>query len=138
MLVGRLTECARIDELLADVRGGAGGALLVTGEPGIGKTALLRYAERQAMDMGRLSACGTAPEAALPYAGLSELIGPVLAQLDNLPPRQSRAIEVALGGGDDFTTDALAVYAGVLALLAEIASRDPLMLVVDDAQLLDI
>jgi len=138
VLVGRLRECARIDELLTEVRGGAGGALLMIGEPGIGKTALLRYAERQVMDMRRLNARGAAAEAALPYAGLSELIGPVLGQLGALPARQSRAIEVALGGGDDSTTDALAVYAGVLALLAEIASHEPLMLVVDDAQLLDV
>ena len=137
MLVGRLSECARIDELLAEVRGGAGGALLVLGEPGIGKTALLRYAERQVMDMRRLSARGAAAEAALPYAGLSELVRPVLARLGALPARQSRAIEVALGGLDS-TTDALAVYAGVLALLAETASREPLMIVLDDAQLLDI
>jgi len=136
-MVGRLSECARIDELLTEVRGGAGGALLVLGEPGIGKTALLRYAERQVMDMRRLSAHGAAAEAALPYAGLSELVRPVLARLGDLPTRQSRAIEVALGGVGDGVTDALAVYAGVLALLAETASREPLMIVVDDAQLLD-
>ena len=66
MLVGRSSESAQIDRLLNAVRGGAGRALAVLGEPGIGKTALLQYAERQAADMKRLSIVGVAPEAALP------------------------------------------------------------------------
>ncbi|HSZ99376.1 MAG TPA: AAA family ATPase [Streptosporangiaceae bacterium] len=137
MLVGRSSECARIDGLLNEVRGGAGGALVVLGEPGIGKTALLQYAARQAAGMKRLSILGVAAEAALPYAGLNELIRPVLWGLESLPVRQSRAIRLALGAGGDGATDALAVYAGTLALLAEAASRDPLMIIVDDAHWLD-
>ena len=78
MLVGRSSETARIDGLLTAVRGGTGGALVVLGEPGIGKSALLQYAERQATGMRRLSIVGVAAEAALPYAGLNELIRPVL------------------------------------------------------------
>jgi stage III sporulation protein SpoIIIAA len=78
MLVGRASESARIDRLLNEVRGGAGRALVVLGEPGIGKSALLRYAERQAAAMKRLSILGVAAEAALPYAGLNELVRPVL------------------------------------------------------------
>lgn len=97
---------------------GAGGALVVLGEPGIGKTALLQYAERQATEMRRLSAIGVAAAGSLAYAGLNELVKPVLGGLVALPARQSRAIEVALGAGGDGTTDALAVYAGVLALFA--------------------
>ena len=138
MLVGRSSESARIDRLLNEVRGGAGGALVVLGEPGIGKSALLQYAERQAADMKRLSILGVAAEAALPYAGLNELVRPVLWGLQALPARQSRAIRLALGVGGDGTTDALAVYAGVLALLAEVASREPLIIIVDDAHWLDI
>ena len=74
MLVGRSSESARIDGLLTAVRGGTGRALVVLGEPGIGKSALLQYAERQATGMRRLSIVGVAAEAALPYAGLTELI----------------------------------------------------------------
>src|SRR5580698_6791007 len=125
MLVGRASESARIDSLLNEVRGGAGCALVLLGEPGIGKSALLEYAGRQAADMKRLIILGVAAEAALPYAGLSELVRPVLWGLEALPARQSRAIRLALGAGGDGTTDALAVYAGVLALLAEAASREP-------------
>jgi len=137
MLVGRSSESAQIDRLLTEVRGGAGRALAVLGEPGIGKTALLQYAERQAAAMKRLSIVGVAAEAALPYAGLHELLRPVLWGLEALPARQSRAIKLALGAGEDEGTDALAVYAGVLALLAEVASREPLIVIVDDAHWLD-
>src|ERR1700734_2658010 len=137
MLVGRSRESAQIDGLLNEVRGGAGRALAVLGEPGIGKTALLQYAKRQAADMKRLSIVGVAAEAALPYAGLHELLRPVLWGLEVLPARQSRAIKLALGAGGDDATDALAVYAGVLALLAEVASREPLIIIVDDAHWLE-
>src|SRR6202451_1075775 len=137
MLVGRSAESARIDGLLNGVRGGTGGALMLLGEPGIGKSALLEYAARQAADLKRLSILGVAAEAALPYAGLSELVRPVLWGLEALPARQSRAVRLALGAGGDGTTDALAVYAGVLALLAEVASREPLIIIVDDAHWLD-
>src|ERR1700685_1938087 len=137
MLVGRSAESARIDGLLNGVRGGTGGALMLLGEPGIGKSALLQYAERQATGMRQLTILGVAAEAALPYAGLNELLRPVLWGLEALPARQSRAIRLALGAGGDGETDALAVYAGVLALLAEVASREPLIIVVDDAHWLD-
>jgi DNA-binding CsgD family transcriptional regulator len=137
MLVGRSAESARIDRLLNEVRGGTGGALVLLGEPGIGKSALLQYAERQATGMRQLTVLGVAPEAALPYAGLTELLRPVLWALESLPARQSRAINLALGAGEDGATDSLAVYAGVLALLAEVASREPLLIIVDDAHWLD-
>jgi type II secretory pathway predicted ATPase ExeA len=138
MLVGRSSESAQIDRLLNEVRGGAGRPLAVLGEPGIGKTALLQYAEQQSAAMKRLSIVGVAAEAALPYAGLHELLRPVLWGLEALPARQSRAIKLALGAEGDDATDALAVYAGVLALLAEVASDEPLIVIVDDAHWLDI
>jgi DNA-binding CsgD family transcriptional regulator len=138
MLVGRSAESARIDGLLNDVRCGTGCALVLLGEPGIGKSALLQYGERQATGMRQLTILGVAAEAALPYAGLNELLRPVLWGLEALPARQSRAIKLALGAGEDGATDALAVYAGVLALLAEVASREPLIIIVDDAHWLDI
>jgi class 3 adenylate cyclase len=137
LLVGRTAECQAIDRLLAKIRGGNGGALVVIGEPGIGKTALLEYALRQASDMRALSALGVEAEAAVPYAGLHTLLRPVLDGLGELPERQARAIRVALGQDEQGATDALAVYSGVLALLAEAAWQEPLVVVVDDAHWLD-
>ena len=137
MLVSRPDEAARIDGLLDAARGGAGAALLLLGEPGIGKSALLRYAQQQATDLKQLRILGVAAEAALPYAGLNELVRPILWALGALPERQSRAIQLALGASGDGSTDALAVYAGVLALLAEVASREPLIIIADDAHWLD-
>jgi AAA ATPase domain len=137
MLIGRPSESARIDGLLSGIRRGAGGALLLIGDPGIGKSALLQYAEQQAVDLTRLSVLGAAAETGVPYAGLSELVRPVLWAVDALPARQSRAIRLALLAEGDGTTDALAVYAGVLALLAEAASREPLLIIVDDGHWLD-
>jgi hypothetical protein len=137
MLIGRPSESVRIDGLLSGIRRGAGGALLLIGDPGIGKSALLQYAEQQAVDLTRLSVLGAAAETGVPYAGLSELVRPVLWAVDALPARQSRAIRLALLAEGDGTTDALAVYAGVLALLAEAASREPLLIIVDDGHWLD-
>ena len=112
MLVGRDSESARIDSLLRGVRAGAGGALVLLGEPGIGKSALLEYARERAVGLRQLSILGVAAEAALPYAGLSELVRPVLWGMAALPSRQSRAVRLALGAAGDGATDALAVRAG--------------------------
>jgi hypothetical protein len=97
MLIGRTAECGRIDRLLADLRTGAGGALLLIGEPGIGKTSLLEYARRQAPDVRRLDVLGVEAEKALPYAGLHELLTPVLDGVGEVPERQAKAIAIALG-----------------------------------------
>src|SRR5690242_10359416 len=137
MLIGRTAECARIDRLLADLRAGAGGALLLIGEPGIGKTSLLEYARRHAPDLRRLDVLGVEADKALPYAGLHELLTPVLDGVAQLPERQARAIGVALGADEQGETDALAVYGGVLALLSEAASLEPVLAIVDDAHWLD-
>src|SRR5689334_3750906 len=104
MLIGRTAECRRIDRLLADLRAGAGGALLLRGEPGIGKTSLLEYARRQATDLRRLDVLGVEADKALPYAGLHELLTPVLDGIGELPERQARAIAVALGSDDQSET----------------------------------
>ena len=137
MLIGRTGQCARIDSLLASVRSGAGAGLLILGEPGIGKTTLLDYAARHAPDFRRLTALGMESQTAVPYAGLHELLTPILGGLSELPERQSRAVMVALGLEDHGATDSLAVYGGVLALLAEAATHEPLLLVVDDVHWLD-
>jgi DNA-binding NarL/FixJ family response regulator len=96
MLHGRSAEVARIDDLLAAARAGHSGALVVRGEPGVGKTALLDYAAGAADGMRVLRGTGIESEAELPFAALHLLLRPGLARLDELPP-QARALRGAFG-----------------------------------------
>lgn len=138
MLVGRAAECARIDEVVDSARGGGSGALVFIGEPGIGKTALLRYARERAGGMCVLSACGIEAESEFPFAGLSQLFSPVLGRLAHLPARQRGALAAALGlaGGDH--TDRFAVCVATLSLMAAVATDHPVLACVDDVQWLDV
>ena len=139
MLVGREQERARIDRLLGDARGGQSGALLLVGEAGIGKTALLEHARAAAVAAGMpiLRARGMQTETDIPFAGLSELLGPLLDRLDAIPPTQAAALRGALALGDATGGDRYAVMAGVLSLLAAAAEEQPLLALVDDCQWLD-
>src|SRR6516225_6879584 len=96
-LVGREPECTAIDGLLRDARAGMGGSLVVRGEAGIGKSALLGYARQRAAPMRVLSAVGVQAESDLAFAGLHELLRPVLMYLGELPGTQSQALAGALG-----------------------------------------
>src|SRR6516162_8589088 len=136
-LVGRRRECAIIDGLLAGARAGAAGALVVRGEPGIGKSALLSYARQQAPPMLVLSASGVEAESDLAFAGLHELLRPVLSHLGELPGIQSQALAGALGLAASAQPDRLLISAAVLGLLAAAAEERPALCVVDDAQWLD-
>jgi DNA-binding CsgD family transcriptional regulator len=136
-LPGREQECAAIDRLLADARAGAGGALVVRGEPGIGKSALLGYAREHAGPMLVLSAVGVEAESDLAFAGLHELLRPVLMYLGDLPDTQSEALAGALGLAPSAQADRLLISAAVLSLLAAAAETQPLLCVVDDAQWVD-
>ncbi|WP_062344784.1 ATP-binding protein [Herbidospora yilanensis] len=137
-LVGRDPELARLSGLLHGVRDG-GGSLVVRGEPGIGKSALLA----EAADAGRaaglrvLSTAGTQAEFHLPYAGLHRLLHP--ARLDDtmLPDPQRRALAAALGLIDAPVPDLYLVGLATLNLLVEAASRTPLLVLTDDGQWLD-
>ena len=107
MVIGRGAELARIDRLLASARLGTSEALVVTGEAGIGKTALLEYAVAQASGMTVLRAAGVESESEIPFAGLLTLLRPVLGRIDELPAPQADALRAALGlaagaGGDRF------------------------------------
>jgi AAA ATPase-like protein len=134
---GREQACAVIDRLLAGARAGAAGTLVVRGEPGIGKSALLSYARQQAPPMQVLSASGTEAESDLAFAGLHELLRPVLGYLGELPGTQSRALAGALGLAPSAQPDRLLIGAAVLGLLAAAAEDKPTLCVVDDAHWLD-
>jgi AAA ATPase domain len=137
-LLGRERECAVIDRVLADAGGGAGGALVVRGEAGIGKSAVLGYAVQQAAaGTLMLRADGVEAESDLPFAGLYGLLRPILGHLRELPQPQAAALAGALGLAPATGSDRLLISAAVLGLLAAAAEDRPVLCVVDDAQWVD-
>jgi DNA-binding CsgD family transcriptional regulator len=139
VLIGRRTERATLRALLEGAVAGQGGALLVTGEPGIGKTTLLDDAVGRAQGLTVLRASGRESEADLPFATLAELLLPAAAALDALPAPQARALRSALALEDGVgVVDPLAVGVATLGVVATLASRDPVLLVVDDLQWVDV
>lgn len=137
MLVGRRDELARIDVILDHARSGVSGALIVRGEPGIGKSTVLRHAAARAGDMTVLRTTGLEAESELPFAGLSELLFPILELMPEIPKPQAAALTAALALGPPVETDPFTVSAGTLSLLAVAAERRPLLAIIDDAQWLD-
>jgi DNA-binding CsgD family transcriptional regulator len=136
MLHGRREERALVAGLLAAARGGRAGVLVVRGEAGIGKSALLDDAAEQAAGFRVLRAAGAEGELELPFAGLHQLLRPVLDRLGRLPAPQAGALRGAFGLVDGETNPFL-VELGVLTLLAEVAGERPLLCLVDSAQWLD-
>jgi predicted ATPase len=136
-LLGRERECAVIDALLDGAHRGVSGALMLRGEPGIGKSALLCYAAGQAASMTVLTITGVEAEADLAFAGLHGLLRPVLEHLGELPETQSRALAGALGLAPSANPDRLLISAAVLGLLAAAAEERPVLCVIDDAQWVD-
>jgi DNA-binding CsgD family transcriptional regulator len=137
VLVGRDRECARIDELLEGAVAGESGSLIVRGEAGIGKTALLDYAAARADGMELLTTAGVQPEADLAFAGLYGLLRPILDGLSELPELQANALAGALGLAPTTGSERFLVSAAVLGLLAEVAEKRPLLCLVEDAHWLD-
>ena len=129
VLRGRQGECREIRSLLAAP---AGGALLLHGEPGAGRTALLAYAHRHRAGRRLLAAAGLADEAMLPYAGLQRLLDPVLDRAHALPERQRQVLRDALTGEGCPDRDQLILSHAVLGLLAEAAHDGPLLCTMDD------
>jgi DNA-binding CsgD family transcriptional regulator/tetratricopeptide (TPR) repeat protein len=137
-LLGREPECAVIDQVLAGAINGAGRALVVRGEAGLGKSALLEYAARQAADgVLVLRADGVEAESDLPFAGLHGLLRPMFRHLAELPEIQSAALAGALGLAPSASPDRLLISAAVIALLAAAADTQPVLCLVDDAQWVD-
>jgi DNA-binding CsgD family transcriptional regulator len=137
-LVGRERECAAIDRLLETAARGESSTLVLRGEAGIGKTALLRRAEDRAGGWRVLRTTGVEAESDLGFAGLYGLLRPVVHKLGDLPKAQADALAGALGLAPSTGSDRLLVSAAVLTVLAATADDGPLLCVVDDAQFLDL
>jgi DNA-binding NarL/FixJ family response regulator len=136
-LRGRADECALLDTLVDAIRQGEGRSLVVRGEAGIGKTALLEYLVRSATDLTVLRAVGVESEMELAYAGLHQLCASLFDRLDRLPTRQRLALEIAYGLSAGGAPDRFLVGLAVLSLLSEAADERPILCLVDDAQWLD-
>ena len=137
MLLGRAEEQRAIDALLASARLGQSGVLVLSGQAGIGKSALLEYAAARGEGFRLLRVTGTETERGLPFAGLAQLLRPVESELDRLPAPQAEALGVALALRTGESVDRFAVSAGVLSLLTRAGEDAPLGLLVDDAHLVD-
>ena len=137
MLRGRQEECAVLDGLLEGARAGRSGTLVVRGEPGVGKTALLEYAIESASDLRMLRAVGVESERELAFAALHQLCPPLIHLFDRLPGPQRDALAITLRLSDGAAPDRFLVGLAVLSLLSEAAEERPLLCVVDDAQWLD-
>jgi DNA-binding CsgD family transcriptional regulator len=134
---GRVSECAVLDRLLDDVRGGQSAVLVIRGEAGVGKSDLLRYAARQAAGCRIAQISGVEAEMELPFAGLHQLCAPMFGQIDALPKPQKDALQVALGASQGNPPDRFLVALAALGLMSEVAEERPLVCLVDDAQWLD-
>jgi DNA-binding CsgD family transcriptional regulator len=136
-LLGRQREQAVLERLLATAREGRGGVLVVHGEPGVGKTALLEHAIGVGKDFRVVWTAGVEGEMELDYAALQQLCTPLLEFSERLPSPQRDALEVAFGLGPGNVPSPLLVGLAVLGLLSEAAEQQPVLCVVDDAQWLD-
>lgn len=136
-LIGRHTERATLDRLLADARSEQGRVLVLRGEAGIGKTALLEYAQAQAKGFRVARAAGVESEQVMAYAGLHQLCAPFLDRLDRLPEPQRDALGTAFGLSSGARPTRFLVGLAVLTLLADVAEDQPLLCLIDDTQWLD-
>jgi DNA-binding CsgD family transcriptional regulator len=136
-LRGRASECALLDDLVSTIRRGESRSLVLRGEAGIGKTALLEYLIASASDMTVVRAVGVESEMELAFASVHQLCGPLLDRLPRLPAPQRQAMEIVFGLRAGAAPDRFLVGLAVLSLFSEVAEERPLLCVVDDEQWLD-
>ena len=136
-LVDRHRERAVLDRLLEAVRVGESRALVVSGEAGVGKTALLEYLAGQTSGCRLARIAGVQSEMELPFAALQQLCAPTVDQLHDLPAPQRDALKIAFGKSSGPAPDRFLVGLAVLSLLSEIAEQQPLVCLIDDEQWLD-
>src|SRR5215472_14304193 len=136
-LHGRRRECAVLDGLLDQVRSGRGTVLVMRGEAGVGKTALLGYVARRARACRLARVTGVQSEMELAFAGLHQLCAPMLDRAEHLPVPQREALRTAFGLAEGPPPDRFLVGLAVLSLLSEVAAERPLVCVIDDEQWLD-
>jgi DNA-binding CsgD family transcriptional regulator len=136
-LLGRAREYALLDGLVTDIRRGDSRSLVLRGEAGIGKTALLEYLVESASDLAMVRAVGVESEMELGFASLHQLCAPLLERLDGLPAPQHDALRIVFGQSDGPPPDRFLVGLAVLSLVSQAAEERPLLCVIDDAQWLD-
>ena len=136
-LKGRTAECAALEGLVASARAGESRVLVLRGEAGVGKTALLNYFSEGASGCRIARASGVESEMEFAFAGLHQLCGSMLSRLGRLPKPQADALSTAFGLRDGATPDRFLVGLAVLSLLSDAADEQPLVCVVDDVQWLD-
>jgi len=127
LLMGRRSEIAALDRLLTAVRGGESRALVIHGEPGVGKTALPEYLAGQASDCRVASIAGVQSEMELAFAALHQLCAPMLDRLEALPVPQRDALRTAFGMSVGPAPDRFLIGLAVLGLLSEVAGERPLV-----------
>lgn len=137
MLIGRERECEQLDELLDRARLGRSGALVIRGEAGVGKSALLDHAAARAVDARIVRTLGVESEVELELSGLLDVCRPLESLVDELPEARAAALRAALGEGPAHALDRYAIGAATLGLLAAAAEQRPLLVLVDDAQWVD-
>jgi DNA-binding CsgD family transcriptional regulator len=136
-LLGRRSECEALDQLLTDALAGRSQVIVVRGEAGVGKSALLRYLSEQVAGWTVATAVGVESEMELAYSGLHQLCGAMLDHLDRLPVPQWEALSTVFGQRTGPPPDRFLVGLAALTLFADVAEKQPLVCVVDDAQWLD-
>ncbi|HUK69614.1 MAG TPA: ATP-binding protein, partial [Streptosporangiaceae bacterium] len=136
-LLGRRGECEALDRLVADVLAGSSRVLVLRGEAGVGKSALLAYLSGRTVGWQVASAVGVESEMDLAYSGLHQLCAPLLDHLDELPVPQRNALATVFGLSTGPAPDRFLVGLATLTLVAQAAEQQPLACIVDDAQWLD-
>src|SRR5262249_42200772 len=136
-LIGRQIECEALDAVLADALASRSRAVVLRGEAGAGKSALLGYVSERVAGWHVASSTGVESELELPFSALHQLCAPMLDRLDRLPAPQRSALQTVFGQNAGPAPDRFLVGLSALTLFAEVAEEHPLVCIVDDAQWLD-